>query len=264
MQFVVRKRFAMLFAVSAILFVSVLAARAAQQSVSSATLGGEVLDSSGGAITTAMVHARNIATGIVRDAAVQGDGHFRLAALPVGDYALTVEAAGFASIKQNVTLSVGSAVEMTFRLSLASVQERIEVVGQAPVIETTRSESGSVVATTEIADMPLNGRNTTDLALLVPSVSRTNTGANQRFAETSAVPGTGLSFSGQRNLANGFIVDGVSSNDDAAGLARAATIAGSDEDEFNPFLAEGGSGDDEIDPDRNPLLQGEAAKAAEA
>jgi hypothetical protein len=57
------------------------------------------------------------------------------------------------------------------------------------------------------------------LALLVPSVSRTNTGANQRFAETSAVPGTGISFSGQRNLANGFIVDGVSSNDDAAGLA---------------------------------------------
>ena len=93
------------------------------------------------------------------------------------------------------------------------------MIAQAPVIETARSEAGSVVATTEIADMPLNGRNTTDLALLVPSVSRTNTGANQRFAETSAVPGTGISFSGQRNLANGFIVDGVSSNDDAAGLA---------------------------------------------
>ena len=196
-----------------------LPAAAAQQSVDSATLGGEVLDSSGGAIATATIHAENLATGIVRNAATQEDGRFRLASLPVGDYKVAIEATGFASVEQRVTLSVGTALDLSFRLSPASVQQQVEVIAQAPVIETARSEAGSVVATAEIADMPLNGRNTTDLALLVPSVSRTNTGANQRFAETSAVPGTGISFSGQRNLANGFIVDGVSSNDDAAGLA---------------------------------------------
>ncbi len=66
--------------------------------------------------------------------------------------------------------------------------------------------------------MPLNGRNYLDLALLTPGVSRTNTGSNQRFAETSAVPGQGLSIAGQRNLSNSFVVDGLSANDDAADL----------------------------------------------
>ena len=65
----------------------------------------------------------------------------------------------------------------------------------------------------------MNGRNYLDLALLVPGVSKTNTGNNERFAETSAVPGTGISVAGQRNLGNGFVVDGLSANDDAADLA---------------------------------------------
>src|SRR2546426_11833064 len=71
----------------------------------------------------------------------------------------------------------------------------------------------------EVDSLPLNGRNYLDLALLVPGVSRTNTGNNERFAETSAVPGTGISVAGQRNLGNGFVVDGLSANDDAADLA---------------------------------------------
>ncbi len=67
--------------------------------------------------------------------------------------------------------------------------------------------------------MPLNGRNFLDLALLVPGVSPTNTGSTQLFAETSAVPGQGISVGSQRNFSNNFIVDGLSANDDAAGLS---------------------------------------------
>jgi hypothetical protein len=204
-----------------ILFCALVAATpaGAQQSINSATLSGQVFDTSGGAVAGANVRVENLATGIARETQTQTDGRFRFVALPVGEYRLIVQARGFATIEQRLPLSVGAALDLDFQLSPASVQERIDVLAQAPVIETARSEAGSVVATSEIADMPLNGRNTTDLALLVPSVSRTNTGANQRFAETSAVPGTGISFAGQRNLANGFIVDGLSSNDDAAGLA---------------------------------------------
>ena len=65
----------------------------------------------------------------------------------------------------------------------------------------------------------MNGRNFLDLALLVPGVSPTNIPSTQLFAETSAVPGDGLSVGSQRNLSNSFIVDGVSANDDAAGLS---------------------------------------------
>src|SRR5205823_14818036 len=67
--------------------------------------------------------------------------------------------------------------------------------------------------------LPLNGRNFLDLALLVPGVSPTNTASNQLFAETSAVPGQGISVGSQRNFSNNFIVDGLSANDDAAGLS---------------------------------------------
>ena len=65
----------------------------------------------------------------------------------------------------------------------------------------------------------MNGRNFLDLALLVPGVSPTNTGSTQLFAETSAVPGQGMSIGSQRNFSNNFIVDGLSANDDAAGFS---------------------------------------------
>ena len=71
----------------------------------------------------------------------------------------------------------------------------------------------------EVQNLPMNGRNFLDLALLVPGVSPTNTNSTQLFAETSAVPGQGLSIASQRNLSNSFIVDGLSANDDAAGLS---------------------------------------------
>ena len=64
----------------------------------------------------------------------------------------------------------------------------------------------------------MNGRNFLDLALLVPGVAPPNLGSTQLFAETSAVPGVGVSIGSQRNFSNNFIVDGLSSNDDAAGL----------------------------------------------
>jgi hypothetical protein len=85
----------------------------------------------------------------------------------------------------------------------------------------TRCEhkAAATIRADEIEALPLNGRNYLDLAALVPAVSRTNTGSNERFAETSAVPGTGISVAGQRNLGNNFLIDGLSANDDAADLA---------------------------------------------
>src|SRR5205085_9212905 len=75
------------------------------------------------------------------------------------------------------------------------------------------------ISQTEVQALPLNGRNFLDIALLVPGVSPTNTANTQLFAETSAVPGQGLSIGSQRNFSNNFIVDGLSANDDAAGLS---------------------------------------------
>src|SRR4051812_23578379 len=97
----------------------------------------------------------------------------------------------------------------------------IEHIGTEATIvgEAARTQLAETVSETEVHSLPLNGRNFLDVALLVPGVSPTNTGSNQLFAETSAVPGQGISVASQRNFSNSFIVDGLSANDDAAGLS---------------------------------------------
>ena len=104
-------------------------------------------------------------------------------------------------------------------MKLEAVTESVTVAGTATVLESARSQIAGTVSQAEVASLPLNGRNFLDIALLVPGVSPTNVGGTQLFAETSAVPGVGLSVGSQRNFSNNFIVDGLSANDDAAGLS---------------------------------------------
>ena len=114
---------------------------------------------------------------------------------------------------------MGQALDLPIRLEVAGVSAQVNIGGSdVPIIETVRTQITETIRPREINELPLNGRNYLDLALLVPGVSPTNTGSNQRFAETSAVPGQGISIAGQRNLYNSFVVDGVSANDDAADL----------------------------------------------
>src|SRR5205823_1049201 len=113
----------------------------------------------------------------------------------------------------------GSAFELPISLSVQASEANIIVTAEAAVLEAARTQIAGTVSQTELKSTPLNGRNFLDLALLVPGVSPTNTASNQLFAETSAVPGQGLSIGSQRNFSNNFIVDGLSANDDAAGLS---------------------------------------------
>lgn len=192
----------------------------AQQAVTSATLGGRVEDERGAAVSGALVVAINTDTEQQQSATSDEEGRYRFLYLPVGNYQLTAEHAGFAPVKRRLTLSVGQALDAPLQLSVAGVAENINVSeSDVPVVETVRTQIAETILPRDTDTLPLNGRNYLDLALLVPGVSRTNTGANQRFAETSAVPGTGLSVAGQRNLNNSFILDGLSANDDAADLA---------------------------------------------
>lgn len=191
-----------------------------QQNATSATLSGRVEDNEGASITGAVATATNLERNQSWTAKSDDHGLFRFSLLPVGAYKLKVERAGFATYNNEITLLVGQAIDLPIKLTVGTITESVNVVGgDLPVIETARTQVAGTVVPREIDNLPLNGRNYLDLALLIPAVSRTNTGSNQRFAETSAVPGTGISVAGQRNLNNGFIVDGLSANDDAADLA---------------------------------------------
>ena len=114
---------------------------------------------------------------------------------------------------------MGSAFELPLTLTVGGVDTSLTVTGQATVLEAARSQIAGTIEQREVQNLPMNGRNFLDLALLIPGVSPTNTASTQLFAETSAVPGQGISIGSQRNLSNNFIVDGLSANDDAAGLS---------------------------------------------
>jgi hypothetical protein len=191
----------------------------AQQTVTSAALSGRAHDSNGAVVSGAQITVKNIEKNQSWTTATDEQGRYNFIYLPVGEYDVKIEQPGFGTISKRLTLTLGQSLDMPIQLAVAGVSENATVTSDVPVIETVRTQVGETVSPLAIESLPLNGRNYLDLALLLPGVSRTNTGSNQRFAETSAVPGTGISIVSQRNLNNGFIVDGLSANDDAADLA---------------------------------------------
>jgi carboxypeptidase family protein/TonB-dependent receptor-like protein len=191
----------------------------AQESVNQGSISGRIADPSGAVVPGALVTARQTETNVRSETVTDASGRFRFPYLRIGPYELTVRLAGFADAIRTLTLRAGSAFEIPLTLSLAAVDTTVTVSGDAAMLEAARSQIVGTVAQEEIRTVPLNGRNFLDLALLVPGVSPTNVGGTQLFAETSAVPGSGISIGSQRNLSNNFIVDGLSANDDAAGLS---------------------------------------------
>jgi len=190
----------------------------AQETINYASISGRVTDPSGAVVEGAEVSARQVDTNLTSSATTEADGRFRFPYLRLGNYEVKVHKQGFADSATPLTLTVGSAFELPVTLKVAAAQSAVTVSGEAAVLEGARSQIAGTVPKSEIQNLPLNGRNFLDVALLVPGVSPTNTAANQLFAETSAVPGQGISIGSQRNFSNSFILDGLSNNDDAAGL----------------------------------------------
>jgi hypothetical protein len=190
----------------------------AQQTVTSATISGRVADASGAMVTGASLTATNLGTNQKQTAITGYEGRYRFPHLQPGDYSLLVEAQGFDPLTKQLTVTIGQALDVPIKLEVSGVSAQVNITTDVPLIETVRTQVTETIRPAEIDQLPLNGRNYLDLALLIPGVSPTNTGSNQRFAETSAVPGQGISIAGQRNLYNSFVVDGMSANDDAADL----------------------------------------------
>jgi outer membrane receptor protein involved in Fe transport len=200
------------------LVLSALDARA-QETINSASVSGRVTDPQGGVVPGAQVVARQTETNVAAEATTDSEGRFRFPYLRVGPYEITVRLQGFADGMRRVTATVGGAYDLPITLNVGGLDTSVTVSGQAEILETARSQIAGTVSQAEVKSLPMNGRNFLDLALLVPGVSPTNTASTQLFAETSAVQGQGMSVGSQRNFSNNFIVDGLSANDDAAGLS---------------------------------------------
>src|SRR5215831_11209745 len=191
----------------------------AQETINSASVSGRVTDPQGAVVPGAPVVARHMTTGSQSETVTDSQGRFRFPYLKVGPYEVTVHLQGFSAPTRKLTLTVGSAFDIAVALSVEKLEASVTVTGDATDLEAARSQIAATVTQAEVQALPMNGRQFLDLALLVPGVSPTNTASSQLFAETSAVPGQGVSVGSQRNFSNNFIVDGLSANDDAAGLS---------------------------------------------
>jgi hypothetical protein len=191
----------------------------AQQTVDVGSVSGRVVDQMHMVIPGASVVATHKLTNVASSAITDEEGRFRFPYLRIGVYEIKVTLPGFADSARNLMVSAGSAFDIPIVLEVATLTETITLVHEAPVIESARTQIAATVSEAEVDALPMNGRNFLDVALLTPGVAPANVASTQLFPETSAVPGITISVGSQRNLSNSFVVDGLSANDDAAGLS---------------------------------------------
>jgi hypothetical protein len=150
-----------------------------------AELRGRVIDESGAALPGATLTATHRETGSVRTTISSETGSFVLPALQVGAYDVRIELSGFSTLThENLRLAVGESANLTFTLTLATVQENITVTGESPLVDVRQSGMAGRVSTTQVEALPLNGRNWLELVALVPG-ARGNPGNIQAGASGS-------------------------------------------------------------------------------
>jgi hypothetical protein len=194
-----------------------LAVPAAAQTA--ATMAGRALDASGAAVPGVLISARHLERAIERTAVTGTDGRFVLAALPVGTYDVRAEIGGFKPVvRQGVVLTVGEAAAVDFTLEVGALAETVNVVGQASPVNTRTGELSYLVDERTIEQLPLNGRNFTDLAFLQPGV----TPFPHRDGGSVVAHGLGMSVNGQDPRANVYLLDGTLLNDMTNGPAGSA------------------------------------------
>jgi outer membrane receptor protein involved in Fe transport len=182
----------------------------AQQTTGNIT--GRITDAQGAAVPGVTVTGKNTQTGFVRTDVSDGEGIYRLTALPVGTYDLTAELQGFTKIDNKaIVINVGQTLDVNMALKLASLSESVTVTGETPMIETSSSSVGGVVDMGRIENMPLNGRQFANLAATIPGVGLGFHSDPTKSTQYSPQIGGGNG----RNL--NYQIDGGDNNDDTVG-----------------------------------------------
>ena len=175
---------------------------------------GVVADSTGAVVPEAQVKVVNGDTGLERTAVSDAKGLYVVPQLAPGSYTLTLMKEGFASVKQNnIQLLVNQSLTIDFKLSVASTAQTVEVNEAPPMLNTTSSTLSDVIEHEETVDLPLNGREFTQLVLLTPGAAPQEGGQQSGFTVALGSGGISPAVSGQRANQNNFTIDGVLNND---------------------------------------------------
>jgi hypothetical protein len=175
------------------------------------SIEGTVNDDQGLALPGVTTTARNTATGFTRSATSDSSGAYRLQALPVGTYEVKADLTGFAGRSRQVIVNIDTTSTIDFKMAVAGQTEEVTVTAEAPLIDVKETGVGEVITSTQIQNLPLNGRQFANLAALVPGVSlgfHTDPTKSTQFAPQ-------VSGGGGRNI--NYLIDGGDNNDDTVG-----------------------------------------------
>src|ERR1700683_3423346 len=185
-----------------------------------ASIRGTVTDPSGAIVQSASVTAKQIETGLTRVAVTGHQGEYVLVELPIGHYQLEVQAKGFQKyLRQGISLDVNETATVGIQLKLGAETQQVEVSADAALVQSTVSSLGQTVMEREILDLPLDGRNFSQLGLLQPGVVPLTPGLLE--AGGPARQNQAYAVDGQRPESNIFMIDGadnVGSGDGGFGL----------------------------------------------
>jgi hypothetical protein len=182
-------------------------------------IAGTVRDATGGALAGAQLTARHLETGLTRTSRSGEDGRFMFAAVPVGAYELRVELAGFRPlVRRGVSLTVDETVVVHLQMEVGPLDQEVTVTAEASLVNTQSPELSYLVGEAAIRELPLNGRNYTDLALLQPGV----VAFPLRDGGSVVAHGLGVSTNGQDPRSNTYLLDGTPLNDFTNGPAGSA------------------------------------------
>jgi hypothetical protein len=169
---------------------------------------GTVADPSGAVVQNATVTARQVETGLVRTATSDHGGNYLLLELPIGHYQLEVAATGFQKyLQKGISLDVNETAAVPVHLAVGSEKEQVQVQADAELIQPTVTSLGEVVHEREILDLPLDGRNFSQLGWLQPGVVPLTPGLAE--AGGSLREGQSYAVNGRRPESNNFLIDGA-------------------------------------------------------
>ena len=189
-------------------FLTLLAGPPALAQQITGSIRGAVLDPVGASVPGASVSATQIETGLVRAAVTDRSGEYVLLELPVGHYRLQTSAKGFQTyIQQGIVLEVNETATVQVRLTVGTETQKIEVQADAQLIQTTVTGMGETVNERDVLELPLNGRNFSQLGLLQPGVAPMTPGLAE--AGGSLRDGQAYAVNGQRPESNNFLIDGA-------------------------------------------------------
>jgi hypothetical protein len=190
-----------------------IAAISGRAQTAAASVSGTVTDTSNAVVQGARISLRNTDTDVEQASMTGSSGTYSIVNIAPGNYTIEVKKSGFnAAVITGVVLAVDQSAVFNFSLKIGNVEQSISVSAEATEVQSSTAELGAVINTKSVNDLPLNGRNFTQMLTLTPGVSRITVAQNGTGGAGSAKPTGVFTFpavDGQRNRSNMFNLDGI-------------------------------------------------------